>query len=330
MANVFTNVPVPAGNGVAAAVSTLAMGQERTITVQGTFTGTVIIQFSNEGPAGEFADVVTFAGPGEKTINLAAGYMRVRRSGTTTPPGTPNVDVAANDNGMEVADLPAPAGNGTGASVDVSALGTFNTVACLGTFTGTVVIEISSDGVDWAEAMIFNNPGYQTAEFTAQFMRVRRKNVSGTPGLPNVDVGAANDPASVSVITLAIAQVLQWGNGGIAGAADTRYLAFGFSDTVARLTDSARFESPRAGTLRLFAVLHNAAVGNGNPVVYDVEVNGVPSGLGLSLVTGAIGGARDGITEIPVTAGDTISVTATKADTIGNGNIEVAFTCTLA
>ena len=195
MANVFTNLPAPAGNGVGAGQDVSTMGRERTITVQGTFRGTVIIEFSNEaGGAGPYAQIEVFTAAGKKTVQIAAQFMRVRRSGVPTiDPGLPDVEVAANDNGGQFLDLPAPAGNGSGASIDVSALGTFNTIAVQGTFTGTVVIEISEDNVTWAQCMVFNGPGWYSKEFIAQFMRVTRKNVGVNPGLPNVDVGAIND-----------------------------------------------------------------------------------------------------------------------------------------
>lgn len=138
--------------------------------------------------------------PGKKTIDIAAQFMRVRRAGAGGV--TPDVDVSSNDNGGLFLDLPVPAGDGVGAAVDVSALGTYNTVAVLGTWEGVVIIEISEDNVTWSQCMGFQNPGYQSKEFVAQFMRVRR---SGTavlglpPGTPNVDVGAINDAVSSTV-----------------------------------------------------------------------------------------------------------------------------------
>jgi len=195
MANLFVNLPAPAGNGAGAGTDVSAMGQVRTITVQDIFEGVVNIQFSNEGAGGPWATALTFANPGKKTINIAARFMRVERAGVPAAnPGLPNVDVAADDIGALFLDLPATAGNGTGASIDVSALGTFNTITCLGTFGGTTVIEISEDGNNWATCATFNRPGWISKEFTAQFMRVTRKNVPAVgAGLPNIDVGAIND-----------------------------------------------------------------------------------------------------------------------------------------
>jgi hypothetical protein len=196
MANIFSNLPAPAGDGAGAGVDVSTMGKERTITVQDTFRGTVNIQFSNESIVGPWVTATTFPAAGKKTISIAAQFMRVMRSGVpTVDPGLPNVDVASNDNGALFVDLPATAGDGTGAAIDVSALGTFNTISCLGTFRGTVVIEISEDGTDWAGCMTFQQPDWQSKDFVAQFMRVTRKDVPTgvAPGLPNIDVGAIND-----------------------------------------------------------------------------------------------------------------------------------------
>ena len=216
MANIFLNLPAPAGNGAGSVVDTSTMGKTRTITVQGTFQGTVNIEFSNESNTGPWAQALSFQNPGKQTISIAAQFMRVVRSGVpTVNPGTPNVDVGSNDAGGQFIDLPAPAGNGTGASTDVSALGNFNTIACLGTFTGTTIIEISEDGTDWAQAMIFTAPGFQSKTFVAQFMRVRRSGVGSPAGLPNVDVGAINEAAS-SDAAVATVEVIDTDAGNVA------------------------------------------------------------------------------------------------------------------
>lgn len=124
-----------------------------------------------------------------------------------------------------------------------------------------------------------------------------------------------------------LTSLLQWGNTSIAAAADTRFLSPGFTSQTAQTTSNSAFRATRAGSLRNFRVRHNAAVGNGNSVVYDVRINGAPQGLGLSLASGAIGDASDLVTALPVAAGDLIEVTATKAAGIGSGGVDVAFVC---
>lgn len=198
MANVFANLPAPAGDGTGAAVDVSTMGKRRTFTIQDAFTGTVNVQFSNEGAAGPWVTALSFTQPDKKAIDIAARFMRVERSGAVQNNlGLPNVDVAANDNGGLFADLPATAADGTGATVDVSTFGTFKTVACTGPFSGTVIIEISEDNISFAECMTFTQAGWQAKAFTAQFMRVRRIGSAGLPaGTPNIDVGAINDATS--------------------------------------------------------------------------------------------------------------------------------------
>ena len=189
MANLFINLPSPIGIGTAQ--DTSLMGTPKTITVQGSIFGTVNVEISCDGVT--WAQIATFLNPGKKTLNFAAMQMRVRRSGR----GTPNVEVAASDNGAQFASLTPPAGNGVGAAVSVATLGTFNTVCCLGSFTGTTIIEISENGTDWAQCLTFATPGVQSKSFVAQFMRVRRSGVvASAPGLPVVSVGAINDGAS--------------------------------------------------------------------------------------------------------------------------------------
>jgi hypothetical protein len=224
MANIFTNLAVPAGDGVGAGSDTSAMGRKRTITVQNAFTGIVTIEFSNEAIGGPYAQAITFYAPGKKTIDIAAQFMRVRRAAAGGV--APNVDVSSNDNGGQFIDLPAPAGDGVGAAVNVSAFGTFNTIAVLGTWEGVVTIEISEDNASWAQCATLQNPGYVSAEFIAQFMRVRRAGTTVLglpPGLPNVDVGAIDDPVSAGVPsdTAGIASntlVFQPGGGGVGPA----------------------------------------------------------------------------------------------------------------
>lgn len=123
--------------------------------------------------------------------------------------------------------------------------------------------------------------------------------------------------------------ILTWGNDSIAASADTRFLYAGRASVTAPLTAITGMVSTRGGQLRSFRVRHNSAVGNGNIVVYDVRINGVAQGLALSLVTGAIGDASDGVSSFAVNAGDVLTVTATKALGIGAGGIGVQFSCEL-
>lgn len=187
MANLFLDLPVPAGDGVGAAVDTSQLGREKTFTLQGTFSGVLYVEFSNEGAGGPWTELLAFNGDGrvtKQTTQVAARFMRIRREGTNPViGGVPNVDVAANDNGGMFADLPAGA---PGASVDVSAFGGFKTVTVDGIGVNQVVfIEISEDGVDWVQCLTFAQDGSKSKFVSARFMRI--------VGFANADVGAIND-----------------------------------------------------------------------------------------------------------------------------------------
>ncbi len=75
---------------------------------------------------------------------------------------------------------------------------------------------------------------------------------------------------------------------------------------------------PRAGIIRNLGIRHTTVNGNGNTVVYAVLVNGVLSGLSVTLATGAIGQAFDLVNTAVVAAGARLSLRAVKALTIGN------------
>lgn len=203
MANLFFNLPTTPGDGSGAAVITSALGREKTITVQGTYGGVVNIEVSLDGVT--WATVATFSGgtAEKRVISVAARFMRASRLGVPlVAPGLPNVDVGANDNGARFASLAVTPGDGIGAPTDTSALGTFNSVTVTGTFTGTVNVQISDDGVDYVTCMTFAASGIKSKEFSARFMRVERAGVeSVVPGLPVVAVGAINDVVSAASIS---------------------------------------------------------------------------------------------------------------------------------
>lgn len=194
MANLTVSLPAPAADGVGAAQDTSALGGRRTITVQDAFRGTVIIEVSEDGGV-TFAPIAAFTNAGQQVIDFAGNSMRVRRGGVpSVNPGLPNVEVAAADAAGVYLALPVSAGDGTGASTASATLPGFKTITVGGTFTGTVLIEISEDNVDWSAVAGFT-PGtvLQSLSFTAIFMRVRRLGVKENPGTPIVNVGAVPD-----------------------------------------------------------------------------------------------------------------------------------------
>lgn len=192
MANVFLDLPLPAGNGVGASVDTSSLGSNKTFQVAGAYNCIVTIEGSNDGGA-TWVPLASFSpNAAKRTLDCAVQFMRVRIASFISLPDS--CGVSSNDDGGSFANLAALAGDGTAAPTDVSALGTLNTVIVAGSFTGTVVVEISDDGTDYVECMTFSGPGFRTKRFTAQFMRVTRRNVTpGNVGLPVVNVGAIAD-----------------------------------------------------------------------------------------------------------------------------------------
>jgi hypothetical protein len=202
MANVFLNLPLPAGNGAGVAVNTSVLGRDKTVTIAGSFTNPVTgagpalsVQVSNDGGV-TWAGIKTWSAIGKKTFSVAAEFMRTFvQDCNPLIPMAANVDVASNDDGGLFAVLPVTPAEGTGATVDVSAFGTFNTVIVDGSFTGALHIDISEDGIDWSEAFTFaTNGGLRSKDFVARFMRTRRTAASvAVVGMAVASVGAIND-----------------------------------------------------------------------------------------------------------------------------------------
>lgn len=94
--------------------------------------------------------------------------------------------------------LPATAGNGSGAGVDTSRMGWIRTITVDDAFLGTVVIEVSLDGgTTWAALCTFTNTGTQTVQVAAQQMRATRSGVPTiNPGLPVIEVGSDDNGSS--------------------------------------------------------------------------------------------------------------------------------------
>lgn len=92
--------------------------------------------------------------------------------------------------------LPTPAGNGSGAAVDVSAFGAIKTVTVqtTGFLLGDPIttIEVSNDDVNWAALQTFIIPGNNTFEIACNFMRATVSNFKGGSA-PVVEVGGTDD-----------------------------------------------------------------------------------------------------------------------------------------
>jgi len=104
--------------------------------------------------------------------------------------------------------LPVPAGNGSGASVDVSTLSGQRTVTISKTvFSGIILLEGSDDNINFASVARFDSGSQkQTVLLLAcQFVRITRSGaVPEVPAVPTVQIGAITSTAGVFG-TLAVA-----------------------------------------------------------------------------------------------------------------------------
>jgi hypothetical protein len=177
VANVFINLPLPAGNGVGPAVLSDVLGKDKTVVVGGSFPkATITIEASVDGGL-TWGQITTFQdGDGKtRTVAVIAQFMRTRVSGRNSalPFVGVNVDVGGNNNGTLFAALPVPATPGPGVSVDVSAFGAFKTVITGGgSFSrSTISVQISEDGISWAFMASFGQPDLKSFTAAARFMR---------------------------------------------------------------------------------------------------------------------------------------------------------------
>lgn len=121
---------------------------------------------------------------------------------------------------------------------------------------------------------------------------------------------------------------LIWGANSIASTTVTRYLYPGFGNATAD-TNAIQFRVPRAGTFRNMRVYHNIPAGNGNPIVYTLRVNGIPSALSVSMASTASDGSNL-VTTVAVVAGALVSLEITKAASIGSSPVDVLASLELA
>jgi hypothetical protein len=197
MANQFVNLPTPSANGAGTPVDVSSFGSFKTLVVSGDLAAIIAVE-ANLDPmqAGTWVAVASFPNPGQVTIQVAAHWLRTRVSAfNSRAGGTPEVDCGGSDDGTGFAAIPVPAADGVGAAVDTSSLGLFKSVQVGSAFRGTVLIEESEDGTTaWGTVMSFSQPGLQSSEFTAHWMRARRVGTpTVNPGTPIANVGATND-----------------------------------------------------------------------------------------------------------------------------------------
>lgn len=189
--NTYVSLPVPAADGVGAAVDTSELGIDKTFTISDDFSGILHIEISNDGGA-TFFPALSIDRVDRKVVRaLVAQFMRVRRQGTDGfVGGSAEVRVGAptTDCGRFVTpDLPG--GPSVGAPSDISDFGSFNTIVTTGAVRNVIGVEVSEDGTNWLECVTVSKPGIITKTFTGKFVRLVRKpgdNSGVPPGAPTV------------------------------------------------------------------------------------------------------------------------------------------------
>lgn len=186
MSNKAFDLPVP-GSGAGASVDVSVLGSQKTIDVSGPAGLICYIEASIDGSV--WCQVESFQGPGKKILDVAARFLRVRVTGAAKPT---NVDVASNTDGTRVATFTIVP-NGTSAPVDVSELGTFNTLIA-DVQQQKLVLQISQDNIDWEDCISMVSPeNCESKEFTAIWARV----VDSGSGASSAALCATNDAVTV-------------------------------------------------------------------------------------------------------------------------------------
>lgn len=210
--NIFVNLPVPASNSAGAAVDVSAMGMTKTVILGGTLDAAVTIEYATDAGT-DFAPLMTFQDGGNVTIDVAAHWMRAVTSAYKS--GAGNCDVGASNAGSSFVQIPT-----IGTPVDISALPLFKTVVAAPGFAGNV--EVTQDGISWAQVMTFANGGGQSGSFFGAEARVTGGG-AGSVWIGGAEAGAGGGspvfPPSPYVTTIIYARTTgsdATGNGSLA------------------------------------------------------------------------------------------------------------------
>lgn len=206
-----TNLPVVAG-GLGAAQSVADLAAQKTIIVTG-LVGTIKIEASADGT--NFVGIFTFtagAGSKQQTLTVAARSMRVN----ATAGDASSVEVIAEESLARNGVVPVPPDNGPGAALDITTFGPITTVY-VSNHTGqalqndgVVNIEISADGVNWAQAFkSFDRASFDTQVISARFIRA-----VGSAATADIAVASEESP-SQSITSPALAFIFR--PGGVQG-----------------------------------------------------------------------------------------------------------------
>lgn len=101
----------------------------------------------------------------------------------------------------------------------------------------------------------------------------------------------------------------------------TRYLPAGYSLGSAP-ANVLQYRMPKGGTLRDLRIRHNNPQGNGEPIVYTVRINGVPTALFVSIPS-TDADASNLVDTVAVAVDDLIDIEVTKANGVGTSPMEI-------
>lgn len=120
---------------------------------------------------------------------------------------------------------------------------------------------------------------------------------------------------------------LEWGNGSLSATTTTRYLTPSWDSATAPLAaNDIEIDVVGPGVIFQPRVRHNTPAGNGNAIVYTVQVDGVSTALTLSLASTGTDVADLTGTEVAVSAGKhTLRIEVTKAASVGTSPSDVKF-----
>lgn len=186
MSNLFLNIPVPAGNGTGAPVETSQMASTKTVLCGGPFVATVNLEISNDAGAAVWAPLATFQRSGNVTVSVSARFMRARVSDYKS--GVANIDVGA----AMIGDASFVLIPGNGTAVDISAAPLLKTVIAPSSFAGNV--EISGDGISYAQIWSFQDGGQQSREVVGKFARAIGSGEDVYLGATTDDTASAEPP----------------------------------------------------------------------------------------------------------------------------------------
>lgn len=298
MAQIFVNLPAPAGNGTGAPADMSAFGPLKTIAVSGGANCTVNVEMSNDAGAVFWAPVCT-VGPTGGTFQFSgvARWMRVRVS-QFLGSAAPVINVGGTNEGSSFLELPVPADDGSGAAIDTSAMGPFKTIQVGDTFRGSLQIDVSEDGaMNWATIASFSGPGTQTLVFAAKYMRVTRNGIPViNPGSPVCNVGATFvTPGDLGV---AISAGSQMASSGTVQFKNSNGVSFGMSDSTGITASMDAFRSIAAA----------GATASG-PSLLLSNANGVTFGIVGGTLTASVQTAGGTATGVGISAGTELATT---------------------